>query len=234
MKLSAFSPESVGNGFLAVQEQMSVGDFLAALLVSLAAAAAASLLYRFFYERRGTGSQIHRAFPLLALAVTTLFIGVQLSLPLSLGLLGSLSIIRFRTPVKEPEEVGSVMLVIASSIAAATFHFAFIAVMLAFAAACALAAAKMRGARLFRRDGLLVLSMPDASAANLGALRAALDGAFARHSVQSAASAGGTTTVQVSFSGLRSDPCSLQVAVRAAVPAAGTVNVFLDRPGGFR
>ena len=106
MKLSAFSPESVGNGFLAVQEQMSVGDFLAALLVSLAAAAAASLLYRFFYERRGTGSQIHRAFPLLALAVTTLFIGVQLSLPLSLGLLGSLSIIRFRTPIKEPEEVG--------------------------------------------------------------------------------------------------------------------------------
>ena len=72
MKLSAFSPDSVGDGFLAVQEQMSVGDFLAALLVSLAAAAAASLLYRFFYERRGTGSQIHRAFPLLSLAVTPL------------------------------------------------------------------------------------------------------------------------------------------------------------------
>ena len=77
MKLSAFSPESVGDGFLAVREQMSAADFLAALLVSLAAAAAAALLYRFFYERRGTGSQIHRAFPLLALSVTTLFIGVQ-------------------------------------------------------------------------------------------------------------------------------------------------------------
>ena len=60
MKLSAFSPESVGDGFLAVREQMSAADFLAALLVSLAAAAAAALLYRFFYERRGTGSQIHR------------------------------------------------------------------------------------------------------------------------------------------------------------------------------
>ena len=41
MKLSAFSPESVGDGFLAVREQMSAADFLAALLVSLAAAAAA-------------------------------------------------------------------------------------------------------------------------------------------------------------------------------------------------
>ena len=189
-----------------ISEQLDLGRFALALAVSLAAALAVAWLYRAFCESRGTGSQLWRAFPSLC----------------------------FRTPVKEPEEVGSVMLVIASSIAAATFHFAFIAVMLAFAAACALAAAKMRGARLFRRDGLLVLSMPDASAANLGALRAALDGAFARHSVQSAASAGGTTTVQVSFSGLRSDPCSLQVAVRAAVPAAGTVNVFLDRPGGFR
>ena len=218
----------------AISEHLTLGRFALALAVSLAAALAVAWLYRAFCESRGTGSQLWRAFPALSLAITTLFLCIQISIPLSLGLLGSLSIIRFRTPIKEPEEVGSVMLVIASSIAAATFHFAFIAVMLAFAAACALAAAKMRGARLFRRDGLLVLSMPDASAANLGALRAALDGAFARHSVQSAASAGGTTTVQVSFSGLRSDPCSLQVAVRAAVPAAGTVNVFLDRPGGFR
>ncbi|MBQ6103447.1 MAG: DUF4956 domain-containing protein, partial [Kiritimatiellae bacterium] len=140
MKLSAFTPESVGNGFLAVQEQMSVGDFLAALFVSLLAAAAASLLYRFFYERRGTGSQIHRAFPLLALAVTTLFIGVQLSLPLSLGLLGSLSIIRFRTPIKEPEEVGFVMLVIAAAICAATKQFAFILYLYLFALAALVAA----------------------------------------------------------------------------------------------
>ena len=92
------------------------GWFASALLVSLAAAVVASLMYRFFYERRGTGSQVHRAFPLLAIAITTLFIGVQISIPLSLGLLGSLSIIRFRTPIKEPEEVGFIMLVIASSI----------------------------------------------------------------------------------------------------------------------
>ena len=165
-----------------ISEQLDLGRFALALAVSLAAALAVAWLYRAFCESRGTGSQLWRAFPSLSLAITTLFLCIQISIPLSLGLLGSLSIIRFRTPVKEPEEVGSVMLVIASSIAAATFHFAFIAVMLAFAAACALAAAKMRGARLFRRDGLLVLSMPDASAANLGALRAALDGAFARDS----------------------------------------------------
>ena len=218
----------------AISEHLTLGRFALALAVSLAAALAVAWLYRAFCESRGTGSQLWRAFPALSLAITTLFLCIQISIPLSLGLLGSLSIVRFRTPVKEPEEVGSVMLVIASSIAAATFHFAFIAVMLAFAAACALAAARLRGARLFRRDGLLTVSLPDASAADLAALRAALDAALARHSVQSAASAGGTTTLQISFSGLRSEPCALQAAVRAAAPGVETVNVFLDRPGGFR
>jgi hypothetical protein len=96
-----------------------------ALLASLLAALLAAGLYRFFYESRGTGSQVARAFPLLALAITTLFVCIQVSIPLSLGLLGSLSIIRFRTPIKEPEEVGFIMLVIASSVAAATYNSCF-------------------------------------------------------------------------------------------------------------
>ena len=217
-----------------ISEYLDLGLFALALGVSLAAALVCAGLYRLFYESRGTGSQIHRAFPALSLAITTLFLCIQISIPLSLGLLGSLSIIRFRTPIKEPEEVGSIMLVIASSIAAATFHFAFIAVMLAFAAACALALAKLRGARIFRRDGLLTATLADPPPDAVRALEAALDGAVARHSVQSAASQGGRTTLQVSFSGLRTDPCALQAAVRGAVPGVEAVNVFLDRPGGFR
>ena len=154
MKLEAFSPESVGNAFLDLHEQMTSGDFLAALLVSLVSAAAAALLYRFFYERRGTGSQIHRAFPLLSLAVTTLFIGVQVSLPLSLGLLGSLSIIRFRTPIKEPEEVGFIMLVIASSILAATHNFHFMVILYVIAIATLFLVRGASGWGRLRRDGI--------------------------------------------------------------------------------
>ena len=36
---------------------------------------------------------------------------------MSLGLLGALSIVRFRTPIKEPEEIGFLMVVIATSLA---------------------------------------------------------------------------------------------------------------------
>ena len=233
MKLSAFSPESVGNGMLAVHEQMSVGDFLAALLVSLAAAAAASLLYRFFYERRGTGSQIHRAFPLLALSVTTLFIGVQLSLPLSLGLLGSLSIIRFRTPVKEPEEVGFIMLVIASSICAATRQFAFILYLYLFALVALAAARGASALRWLRRGGVLIVSLPaDIAVAKAADIERILAEHLPRHTLESASTREGISTNQYAFGGLR-DPAALQKALFEAAPFTA-VNVFLDRPGGIR
>ena len=233
MKLSAFTPESVGNGFLAVQEQMSVGDFLAALFVSLLAAAAASLLYRFFYERRGTGSQIHRAFPLLALAVTTLFIGVQLSLPLSLGLLGSLSIIRFRTPIKEPEEVGFVMLVIAAAICAATKQFAFILYLYLFALAALVAARGTAALRWLRRDGVLILTLPaEAALAKAAEIEKVLAEHLPRHVLESASTRNGMSTNQYVFGGLR-DADALRKALFDAAPFAA-VNVFLDRPGGIR
>ena len=233
MKLSAFSPESVGEGFLAVREGLSAADFLAALLVSLAAAAAASLLYRFFYERRGTGSQIHRAFPLLALSVTTLFVGVQLSLPLSLGLLGSLSIIRFRTPVKEPEEVGFVMLVIAAAICAATQQFAFILYLYLFALAALVAARGAAAVRWLRRDGVLVLTLPaEAALAKAAEIDRVLAGHLPRYTLESASTRNGMSTNQYVFGGLR-DPAGLQKALFEAAPFAA-VNVFLDRPGGIR
>ena len=217
-----------------IREQIDIGEFLSALLAALLAAFAAQLLYRFFYERRGTGSQIHRAFPLLALAVTTLFVGVQVSLPLSLGLLGSLSIIRFRTPVKEPEEVGFVMLVIASSICAATLNFAFIVWLYVFALAALLAVRGAAACRWVRRDGLLVLSLPAAAAAEkAAAVEAALASSFRRHSLESSATRDGSTTWQYVFSGLKGDPSSVQAALAEAAPFTA-VNLFLDRPGGIR
>ena len=92
------------------------------LFISLVVSLFVNELYHRFYKSRATGSQIHYAFPLLSVSITAIFIGLQHSLPLSLGLLGALSIVRFRTPIKEPEEIGFLMLIIASSIACATAH----------------------------------------------------------------------------------------------------------------
>lgn len=110
---------------------------LATLSVTLVAALLSSLIlswaYSAFYGSRATGSNVHRSFPLISIAVTAIFICVQFSLPLSLGLLGSLSIVRFRTPIKEPEEIGFIMLVIASALCCASFNVAFLIAILAAA-----------------------------------------------------------------------------------------------------
>ena len=216
-----------------ISEYLDPGMFAVALLASLAAALFRSWLYRVFYESRGTGSQIHRAFPQLSLAITALFLCIQISIPLSLGLLGSLSIIRFRTPIKEPEEVGSIMMVIASSIAAATFHFGFMAILLVFCGAATWGLSVARRGRT-RRDGMLTATLADPGPSGLACLDEALRGKVTRYKVQSASSQNGKTTVQIGFTGLKDDPCALQAAVRDAAKGVESVNVFLDRPGGFR
>lgn len=108
------------------------------LLASLLSSLVLSWAYSTFYGSRAMGSNVHRAFPLISIAVTAIFVCVQFSLPLSLGLLGSLSIVRFRTPIKEPEEIGFLMLVIASALCCASFNIAFLLVILAAAFAALL------------------------------------------------------------------------------------------------
>lgn len=106
-----------------------------ALTLSLLCALLGGLIlawaYSTFYGSRATGSNVHRAFPLIALATCAIFICVQFSLPLSLGLLGALSIVRFRTPIKEPEEIGFIMLVVSTGLCSATFNVGFMVLILA-------------------------------------------------------------------------------------------------------
>ena len=68
-----------------------------------------SFILRYFYIRRSfslTGkSHIGSILPILSTVVFLVIIVVKSSLALSLGLVGALSIVRFRTPIKEPEEL---------------------------------------------------------------------------------------------------------------------------------
>ena len=60
-----------------------------------------------------------------------MLIGIQFSLPLSLGLLGALSFVRFRSPIKDPQEIGYILLLIASSICCATLNYLIMVALLA-------------------------------------------------------------------------------------------------------
>lgn len=186
--------------------ELGLFSFLVLLAVSAAAALVVAQLYVSFYGRRATGSDIHRAFPLLAIAVTAIFICIQFSLPLSLGLLGALSIVRFRTPIKEPEEIGFLMVVIATSLAAATGLVAFLGGLLAAAVLVLLAQEVVRPT--FRRaasSGLVVATFDEAGyAARQAAFFALLSSAGRRGSVESLTRLDGRVSVTWRFSGLKS------------------------------
>ena len=144
-------------------QEIGFGPFLVAVGVSLLCALFISFLYVRFYQNRSTGRMVHRAFPLLGVSITAIFIAIQFSLPLSLGLLGALSIVRFRTPIKEPEEIGFIMLVVATSLCCATFNLRFLGIILGVAVAGLLAQTGLRALWRFRRqNGLLVLTVPSA------------------------------------------------------------------------
>ena len=205
--------------------------FVTALLASVVSAFAASFLYRLFYERKGTGSQVNRAFPLLGLSVTTLFICVQVSLPLSLGLLGALSIIRFRTPIKEPEEVGFIMLVIASSIVCATFNFHFLVILYVLTVFTLLI---LRGGKAFLKEReagtAIVVLGGDNTGKSTKTVESCVAGLTARCHLESTSGKEETVSMQFSFSGLKASPAELQAEI-GKIGNVKSVNIFLNRPG---
>ena len=86
-------------------------------LFSFAMCVIMSFIVRDFYIKRSfslTGKMhIGSIIPVLSAVVFLVIIVVKSSLALSLGLVGALSIVRFRTPIKEPEELVYLFLAIA-------------------------------------------------------------------------------------------------------------------------
>lgn len=111
-------------GFIqGLQSPVTLPEAIVAIGFSLVASIVAYLMYQLFYGSRYIGAGVHRTFIIGGPAITALFMGIQTSIPLSLGLLGALSFVRFRTPVKDPAEIGFLLLLIASSIGAATNNY---------------------------------------------------------------------------------------------------------------
>lgn len=104
--------------------QANAGKFATTILASLVVGFCFLVIYKIYFRKNEPiESSIGRSFPLMAPAVTTIFWLIQYSLPLSLGLLGALSFVRFRTPVKRAEDIAFILLLIAGSLACAVGQF---------------------------------------------------------------------------------------------------------------
>ena len=90
---------------------------LGRLLTNLGIGAVLALILRFHFRRFGSTlsnrEEFAQVFPFILLTTILIITVVKSSLALSLGLVGALSIVRFRTPIKEPEELAYLFISIA-------------------------------------------------------------------------------------------------------------------------
>jgi hypothetical protein len=199
---------------------------LAGLLVlSLLTSVLLSWLYIVFYESRGTGTQVHRAFPLIGVSVTAIFLAIQFSLPLSLGLLGALSIVRFRTAVKEPEEIGFILVVVATSLCLATFSLVLLLLVLAVSVAGLFLLRIGKGPlRRKRSAGVVVVSLPSAEYVAHGEkLIELLSSSFSEDNFESIANRGDSASITYGFAARdRGKAIAIQQSVQAISRSAQT------------
>ncbi|MFM2031785.1 MAG: hypothetical protein RLZZ297_550 [Chloroflexota bacterium] len=95
-------------------------EFLLIMVFSMLFGVVYRYIYYIYYKKNEPiDSSVAFSFPLMAPGVTAIFWLIQYSLPLSLGLLGALSFVRFRTPVKRAEDIAFILIVIATALACA-------------------------------------------------------------------------------------------------------------------
>jgi hypothetical protein len=208
-------------------------SFLILMGISLLSAYFIAFLYMRFFQARETGSQVYRSFPLLGISITAIFISIQFSLPLSLGLVGALSIVRFRTPIKEPEEIGFIMLVIAASLCCATFNMLFLGILLLTATVALVLLQMTRGVFKGRaNDGMLVVRMPrETYLRRNGSIIEWLGRKIARGGVDSISDSEEQVLISYSFRKTRKeDLLSLYDELEKISPDAN-INVFFNRSG---
>lgn len=101
--------------FLSVQQfaEQSISAVLVNLFLCMMLVSLVGWFYKKYSRSLGGKTHVGAILPLIGLTVFMVITVVKSSLALSLGLVGALSIVRFRTPIKEPEELGYLFLTIA-------------------------------------------------------------------------------------------------------------------------
>ncbi len=117
---------------LLATNSLSIGSITISICLSFFLSYILSKVYKSQAKTLSNPEDLASIFPFLSIGVTIIIIVVKSSLALSLGLVGALSIVRFRTPIKEPEELTYIFLCIGIGIAtgANQYKVAYIGVLL--------------------------------------------------------------------------------------------------------
>jgi len=100
-----FNKSDLENFFLNSSIDINIGNFFVALLLSLILAYLVKFTYIKVSSSLNDKEHFSETFVPLAIITTLVITVIKFSLALSLGLVGALSIVRFRAAIKEPEEL---------------------------------------------------------------------------------------------------------------------------------
>ena len=116
------------NFFINQNVQIDIPNFV----ISLICAAILSFLVQLFYIKYSSSlsksKEFSKKFVILCVTTCIVIMIVKSSLALSLGLVGALSIVRFRAAIKEPEELVYLFLIIAIGLGCGANQIAIISV----------------------------------------------------------------------------------------------------------
>jgi hypothetical protein len=199
------------------------GDFIAALIFT----AGASKLLAMIYQEFGTSlsNRVRFAGNFVILACTTMLVisVVKTSLALSLGLVGALSIVRFRTAIKDPEELAFLFLNIALGLGFGSGQIAytligFVAILLAF-----LWTRINKGLIPFQQSYLAQISLPKPPQDFDSLLHQAVSSVCPRFEIKRIDESGSTIDATILVE-LASPPTKLMQAIKAGLPGS-TVSI---------
>lgn len=125
--VSTFSKQQLENFFLNSNVEINIGNFIVAIVLSAILAFLIKLTYVKISKSLNDKEHFSETFVPLAIITTLVITVVKFSLALSLGLVGALSIVRFRAAIKEPEELVYLFFIIGVGLAAGANQF-FIAI----------------------------------------------------------------------------------------------------------
>ena len=109
--------KSIENFILNSAPDISYSNFLYAILISAVLASIVKFVYVRISRTLNDREHFSEIFVPLAIITTLVITVIKFSLALSLGLVGALSIVRFRAAIKEPEELVYLFFIIAIGLA---------------------------------------------------------------------------------------------------------------------
>ena len=121
--VSDFSKKQLENFFFNSGVDININSFIFAIILAALLAFLIKLTYVKISKSLNDKEHFSETFVPLAIIITLVITVVKFSLALSLGLVGALSIVRFRAAIKEPEELVYLFFVIGVGLASGANQF---------------------------------------------------------------------------------------------------------------